>query len=65
MWHCVVVMVLQVLSRMWQSGLVKGVRRSASGVMAVALYYADVYSDVSVLLLLYETGHFKPASQSV
>lgn len=45
-------------SRVWQSGLMKGVRRAASGVLAVALYYADVYSDVTVLLLLYDTGNY-------
>ena len=32
------------LSRAWQSTLLTGVRRAASGIMSVSLYYADVVS---------------------
>lgn len=49
-------------ARLWDSVLMKGARRTASGVMVVVLYYADIVSDISVLVLLFETGNYAWAS---
>ena len=44
--------------RMCKSVLMQSLLRSMTGIMAVFLYYADVYSDIQVLLLLNDTGNY-------
>jgi hypothetical protein len=48
-----------------KSSLMKGIMRTISGVMAIVIYFADIISDIQVLMLLWHSGNYTYAWMSI
>ena len=53
------------INKIMKSALMKTVIRSAGGIMAISIYFADIISDVQVLTLLWDTKNYLWAFESL
>ena len=53
------------INKIMKSALMKTIIRSAGGIMAISIYFADIISDVQVLTLLWDTKNYLWAFESL